>query len=303
MAVLRVEALARQVDETREEAAERVAPDEQPHAPALAEVEDAERRLEELVLRDLEQLVARIRLQDLDERLVVVAARAGGPTARRPAAPCCRSTGDLPRARAVGGVGVEPEKAPLAGDLAGGVEPLHADVVEVRGPVDGRPRVGLGQGEQVLLAREPPHFGWQLREADRDRPLVGGAQDAEPGARHGSQHVLSVLGEHVVLAVADEGEVAVVHPLEQVASLGAVVGIDRGGLELCDGIVDALTHRRPVLDGGAHVTEHAADAGTEPLQLLGPSLAVDLDVDHRLGQPVLDADLRAAGPPRPAGRA
>ena len=33
-----------------------------------------ERGLEELVLGDLEELVARIRLEDLDERLVVVAA-------------------------------------------------------------------------------------------------------------------------------------------------------------------------------------------------------------------------------------
>ena len=69
-----VEALARQVDETGEEAAERVAADEQAHAPALAEMEDAQRGLEQLVLRDLEQLVARVRLEDVQERLVVVAA-------------------------------------------------------------------------------------------------------------------------------------------------------------------------------------------------------------------------------------
>ena len=129
--VLGVEALARQVDEAGEEAAERVPADEQPHAPALAEVEDAERGLEELVLRDLEQLVARIGLEDLDERLVVVAA-AQEPRPLDHALRLAPEHGDLPRARAVGGVRVEPEEAPLAGDLAGRVEALDADVVEVR---------------------------------------------------------------------------------------------------------------------------------------------------------------------------
>ena len=178
---------------------------------------------------------------------------------------------DLPWARAVGGVGIEPEKAPLACDLAGRVEQLHPDVVEVRGPVHGRPRVGLGQGEQVLLAGETPYSGGscaKLTEIGRSS-AARRMPSPEPGTARSTSS--SVLGEHVVLAVAEEGEVAVVHPLEQVASLGAVVGIDRGGLELGDGVVDALTHRRPVLDGGAHVTEHAADAGTEPLQLLGPA--------------------------------
>ena len=126
---------------------------------------------------------------------------------------------DLPRARAVGGVRVEPEEAPLAGHLAGRVEALDADVVEVRRAVHGRPRVRLRQVEQVLLARQPAHLRRQLREADRDRPLVGRAQDAEPRAGHGTQHVLPVLGEDFVLAVAEEREVAVVHPLEQVAGL------------------------------------------------------------------------------------
>ena len=255
-----VEALARQVDEAGEEAAERVATDEEAHAPPLAEVEDAHRRLEELVLRDLEQLVARVRLEDVEERLVVV-------TPAEQTRPLHDTLGlapehrDLPGARAVGGVRVEPEEAPLAGHLAVRVEALDADVVEVRGAMHGRARVGLRQVQQALLAREPPHLGRQLREADRDRPLVARAQDAEPRAGDGPQHVLPVLGEHVVLAVADEREVAVAHPLEQVAGLGALVRVDWSRAELRDDIADALLHRRPVLDRSAHVAEHLADAG------------------------------------------
>ena len=92
-AVRRVEALAREVDEAGDEAAEGVAPDEQPHPLPLAEMEDAERDLEQLVLGHLEELVARVRLDDLDECLVVVAPGAAGPSARRRAGPCAAAPG------------------------------------------------------------------------------------------------------------------------------------------------------------------------------------------------------------------
>ena len=186
-AVLGVEAIARQVDEAGEEAAERVAADEEPNALPLAEVEDPERDLEELVLRDLEELVARVRLEDLDERLVVVAALRQARALDHPLRLAAEDR-DLPRARAVGGVRVEAEEAPLAGDLAGGVEALDADVVEVRGPVHGRARVRLRQVEEVLLPREPPHLRRQLREAGRDRPLVArraGSRGRSPARRGG----------------------------------------------------------------------------------------------------------------------
>ena len=64
--------LEREVDERGEEPPERIASDEEAEAPPFPEVEDHERRVEELVLVDLEELVSRIALQDLHERLVVV---------------------------------------------------------------------------------------------------------------------------------------------------------------------------------------------------------------------------------------
>ena len=288
--VLGGEPLAREIDQAGDEAFECVPADEQPHAPALAQVEDPECGLEELVLRDLEQLVARVGLEDVEERLVVVASlqEAGALDHPLRLAP---EHGDLPGAGAVGGVRVEPEEAPLAGHLAGVVEPLDPDVVEVGGTVHGRPRVRLRQAERVLLTREPPHLRRQLREAHRDRPLVGGAQDPEARAGRGAQHVLPFLGEDLVLAIAEEREVTVVHPLEQVASLRALVRIDGSRRDLLGDVADVLAHRRPVLHGSAHVAEDAAEAVTQKLELLGARLAVDLDVDQRLGLPVLGADL------------
>ena len=101
--VLRVEAVARDEHEHREEAPERVTAREQPQPLALAEVEDPHGHVEQLVRGDLEQLVARVGVEDLEQRLLVVAAvREAGALEDRgdPAA----QDGDLGRARAVGRV-------------------------------------------------------------------------------------------------------------------------------------------------------------------------------------------------------
>ena len=165
-------------------------------------------------LGDLEQLVARVRLEDLDHRLVVVAAgqEAGAVEHGLHLPPQQR---DLPRARAVDGVGEEAEEAALRLHLAGFVEPLDADVVEIGRPVHGRPRVRLGQVEQGLLARELAHLRRQLREAERVGLLPFVAEDAEPGSFDRGEHVLAAFGPDLVLPVAEEGEVVVVHPLQQ----------------------------------------------------------------------------------------
>jgi hypothetical protein len=86
--------------------------------------------------------------------------------------------GDLEDAHAVGREGIETEEAPLAGRLALSVEPLHADVVEVGGPVHGRARVGLGKVEEVGRVGEPSHLGRQLGEAERMGLLARLPQDA-----------------------------------------------------------------------------------------------------------------------------
>src|ERR671930_39653 len=71
------------------------------------------------------------------------------------------------------------------------------------------------------LAREPSHRRRQLLEAGR-----GGSsalpQDPETRAGDGTQHVLAGLGAQVVLAVAEEGEVAALEPGEQLAGLGGL---------------------------------------------------------------------------------
>ena len=144
--------LARRVDEAGKEALERIAPHEQAEALALAEMQDSHRRAQQLVLGDLEQLVARIVLEDVDQRLA-------GVTARRQ--PCARDdVGDLaPQQRnvrrlcAVRGRREQAEEAILAADFSLRVEALDRDVVEIAGPVHGRARRRLGHDEQLGTTR------------------------------------------------------------------------------------------------------------------------------------------------------
>ena len=70
-----VVALARHIDEDRDEAVETVAPRQHAHARPFVELQDREREMIERVLVDLEQLVARIGLEHVDQRLAGMARR------------------------------------------------------------------------------------------------------------------------------------------------------------------------------------------------------------------------------------
>ena len=144
---LGVEAVARHEDQAREEPSEAVPAEEEADARALAEVEDAHGDLEQVVFRDLEELVARVVLEDLDERLVVVASYWQARPFPHPADLAAQQR-DLIRPGAVGRRRVEAQEAALPHDLALLVEALDADVVEVRGPVHRRAGVGLRQDER-----------------------------------------------------------------------------------------------------------------------------------------------------------
>ena len=86
-----------------------------------------------------------------------------------------------------------------------------------------------------------------------------------PESRHDVQHVLPTLAPHLVLPVAEEREVAGVHPLEQLARLLGLAGspVVRSLGELGGDRAGALPHLRPVLDGGLDVAEHLRHVGSQ----------------------------------------
>src|SRR6266536_5375286 len=122
--------LARRVDDAGQEAAERIAPDEEAKALPVAEMENPRRRAQELVFAGLKELVARIRFEDVAQRLARVAAgrhARTGDDVRRLAA----EQRDFGGIRAVCGRRVEAQEAVLATHFAPGIEALDADIVEV----------------------------------------------------------------------------------------------------------------------------------------------------------------------------
>ena len=137
LAVLGVEAVARDEHQARDKPVERIAPREQAHALALAEREDPHR----------DHRTARRRRSGTASRAdsssrISTSALASWLSGGKPARASTRSTfsrsSGISRASPVGGRRVQPEEAPLAGDPAVGSEALDADVVEIGGPVDGR---------------------------------------------------------------------------------------------------------------------------------------------------------------------
>ena len=125
--------------------------------------------VEERRLVDLEELVARVRVEDVQQRLLVVAARGQrGPLEHLARlAPHDRDVGDVGLVRAPG---QQAEQAALADHAALLVEALDPDVVHGHGPVHGGPRVGLRQRQRAGEVRDRADPLRQPRE--RARPLL-----------------------------------------------------------------------------------------------------------------------------------
>ena len=110
------------------------------------------------------------------------------------------------------------------------------------------------------------------------------AQDPQPGAGHAAKRLVAVLGDQVVLVVAEEREVVLDDPLEQRLRLGQLLGVDgrRVGVQVGDHLAGPLGHGPPVLDRGAHVSQDVLEARLHGGQVLGVGLADDLGVEERL---------------------
>ncbi len=281
-------AIAGQVDQDRDVAPVGVAAHERPQLASLAREHHVLRHRGQLGRRGVEELVARVVLERVHQRLARMAARVEAGPAHHLAHLLAqhRDPGDR---LGVGGAGEEAEEAALADDLAVLAERLDADIVEVRRPVHGRARVGLGEHEQRPLAGLG--LGDRRQLGERARQILVVAQDAEAGAGHGPQAALVglvLVGLELVLPVAEEGEVVVGQPGEEVAAL-ADLGLAqrrRGVGELGDHRQDLVVHLGPVLDRLADVAQHPLDALGDlgGLVVVG---AVDLDVHPGLDDVVV----------------
>ena len=281
--------VARQVDQRRPEPAGRVLPQEQPRLPALDQVQHRQRDGQQLVGADLEQLVARIGLQDVEQFLAGVAV-GRHPGARDHLGDAAPHEGDVDDARRVRRRGEQPHEAELAGDPAVGGGQVHRDEVEPGAAVHGGAGVGLGDLHQVMRGG-----AGRLGHAGHRRGHVGvAAQDAEPGAVDGAGRDLPAARHQVDLAGAEEDEVALGQPAQQRGGLGGVVGrigVRRGGgggqfVEAGGQLEHAGAQPFGVLVDRPDVVEHGAQAGDQVrggLVVQGP---VDDDGHPGLGEGV-----------------
>ena len=144
---------------------------------------------------------------------------------------------DLARIAVVGGGREQAEEAVLAEHPALGVEPPHADVVEIDRAVHGRAAVGLGDHQRHRQARQAAHLRRQRCEAARVRArarLGLAAQQAHRRALDAAQLVAVLLAQEVVAGVAEEGEVVVGDPAQEGLDLGDLLGVERLGAALAD---------------------------------------------------------------------
>ena len=117
--------------------------------------------------------------------------------------------------------------------------------------------------------------------AERLRHVLVGAQDAQAGAGQGSQReVLAVLLE-AVLAVAEEGEVVVGEPPDELRALAHLVGVERAAGRDSSSATTAegpRAHLLPVLDRLADVAQHALEGLLDQGDVGLVDDPVDLDV-------------------------
>ena len=182
-------AVPRQVHQAGHEAAVVVPPLEEPHLAPVLQLEDPGRDGEQLVGVDLEELVARVGLQDLAQRPAAVALRCEpGPIEHLGG--LLPQQRDVEHAVAVDVGVVEPEEAALADNPAVAIEPLDADVGQVVGPQDRAAAVGRGQHEHGGREHHPPRPGRELGHPVRVLGAPAVPEEAEPGAGHGRDHLV-----------------------------------------------------------------------------------------------------------------
>ena len=274
---------ARHVDEARHEALERVAAREQAQALAFAQSQDAHRGVLQVVVGNLEQVVARIGFQNVVQRFGQVAAgRQAG--ARGDGFDLAAQQRRFRDARAVRGGGEQADEAVLADHAAGGVVALDAHIVGVAGPVHRGARIRLRDQQQGHgRTRHRARIRRQRRETGRQRRLLHFAQHAQPTAGHQAQRIDALFGDEVVTPVAEERHVVVGEPLQE---REAFLHLHRGqagrcGLQLDYGRLQLREYRLPIAYRGTHVGEDALQAGGEIGAALWVDDAVDLDVDPR----------------------
>ena len=273
-----VVAFARNEYQHRHETVEAVAPRQHAHARPFVELQDGEREAIERVFVDLEQFVARIMLQHVGQRLagMTVGIEAGALLDARDLAAEIRNA---VRGARIGGGGEQPDDALFADQIAGFVETLDADIVEIHAPMHARMNVGLGDDQKARLLEERH----DLRRVFEQ--LVAALEHAQFGRAHDAKRAVGIGLQRIavegVIAHAKEGEIVGQQPLQKLNRFGDFIDGQRRriGFQIGYQAVDALQHGAPILHGQPHFAEYdrerAHDIGARGL--VRDRLEMDMD--------------------------
>ncbi len=277
--------LARHVDQDGDEALEPVVARQHPHARPFAELQDDRREVEQRLLVDLEQLVARIGIQHVGERLAGMAVGAVSG-AREDAGDLAAQVGNVAGRAGIGRRGEQADDLKSADGPAVVVVMLDPDEVHRHPPVHPRARVGLGDEEQPALVerRLCPRRHLDLAAVGGHHLAAVVAQDAERGTGDGVKDIPVPI--QPIIADAEEGEIFVLQPFQEQDRLADLVVRQRRriGLERFDDRGDAVDHGAPVFHRAADVGEHAGERGDQCALDRFVVDAVDVDLDHAFAQ-------------------
>ena len=213
LAQLAVELRFGQIAQHGNVAFEYVAAGKQAHARALGEREQAGGGFGQLFAAGFKQFVARVGLQQVAQVVFLVAA-VGKTEVFQHMLGFAAQHGDVPDTVGVGGGGVEADEAPLADNLAVGVEFLDADLVEIGRAVDAA-ALRRAVEQQAVVAQ--PLFFVGIGEGGK---IVGNliavtGEDALRGVGFGLQARAAGVVDQIVFAEAHQQEMAVGQPAEE----------------------------------------------------------------------------------------
>ena len=289
-----VVALARDIDEAGDKAFERVLAHEQRDALALLQVEDADRGVEQFVLGDLEQFVAREGFEDMEQGLAVVALR-GKARALDRAPHLLPQQRDRVWPPTVGNRGEEADEQPQRHNFAHRIEAPDADRIHVDGAVHGGALLGLDDDQEFAAADE--FLDMRRQPGEVTQPAEDRiAHLAENAERRDCLPIELPRGAgEEVFAKPEIGEIVVVEPAQKIDDFGDVARrqlcprrrrlVDRlTGAQFTGDRLQGAAHRRPVRHRAAHVGEHAVEPGSQRRARRRVRLARDRDLHPGFAQ-------------------
>ena len=273
----RVVALLGDIDHAGEEAAVDIAAHEQAQHVPLLHLQHPETGGQQLLFTGLDQLVARVGFQHVQQRFVGMRARfkAGGG---HDALEAVADEGDLGRTGVVDGGGIQADEAILSHHLAVLVETLDADVVHIGRTMHPGLAVGLGEDQQVGTEGRVTGAGGHGAEA-LAFVLDGVLHQPQAGLGLRQDLVIPLHRLDVVATITHQGEVVGGHPFEE-GDAGVHLGLADRVLafgQLLDDLVQARQHGLPVSHRQGHFPRHRVELGSQGVHLLFTGQVIDFD--------------------------